>query len=955
MRPLPMPDLPTGPHRDLVVALHGLHHHAGWPSLRRLASGAGCSHTTVSKAFSSPAVPSWGTLELLVEALDGDTAQFRDLWLAATTPTNGSGRAAPTIAGRRTELAAVRRHLETGSGLLLVTGEAGIGKTTLVEAAAAGIDATVATGHCLPLSIEAPLMPVADALRSVLERDGGRWFEEALAESAAYVRGALTSLLPELMTSADAFPANAFARQHLFAAVAGVLEALGRLHPLGLFLEDLHWSDASTLELAERLGTTPVRVPVVATWRTDDPATSVEQSEWFVRVRRLPATTTLEVGPLDLEETAVQVEMVTGTRLSHDRAQRIYRRSRGHPLFTTHLASAPEQALPVFLAQVLDGRLEGLSAGADTVITTLAVADRGLPVPVLQVASGLERPELLRALRELAAAHLLAPAPTQDAQLAHPLLAESARRRLVSGEAADVHRRLAAALSGTPDHAPAEIAQHWQSAGDHAAELTWRVRAALDAQRRIAARTEVDHWLRALELWDEFAGPDLDVTRVEAELELIVALEEIGHDDVALRRALALLAQEGLTADERFEAHFHAASYTWGQRGPEQALALLDGIDTARDGDTLRAVRVLTLRANLLAAIGRHDDAAAASAAAVRLAREDGRPRTLFRALSCHVWHLGVTGDLAGATRAADECTRTLEETWGPGPVVGLAMMLTDVLLIHACPADEVVAAGSTALGLIEFYDLTDTQSHLVRANAADALLTAGRVWEAESVLGEVEPDAGYAAWPLKVMAAWAAAMRGEPTRALQLLNTAHQQDALAQLLLGKIAAEALLWSGRPEELLDRTLGTLEAILASPQARFAARPMVLVARAVADLGRQRHQWHARLVRLRGEADIDPLGPGPVPGDRAASTAQWAAELARLEGSETVEMWLRAATGWDQLCCPRDAAYCRWRAAQVALRGGRGTVASRLLKRAATDAREHVPLSRAIAATAVGAR
>ena len=62
--------------RELVDALHELHHRSGWPSLRRMASGLGVSHTTVSKAFSSPALPSWGTLELLVAGMGGDVQHF---------------------------------------------------------------------------------------------------------------------------------------------------------------------------------------------------------------------------------------------------------------------------------------------------------------------------------------------------------------------------------------------------------------------------------------------------------------------------------------------------------------------------------------------------------------------------------------------------------------------------------------------------------------------------------------------------------------------------------------------------------------------------------------------------------------------------------------------------------------------------------------------------------------
>src|SRR4051794_22214922 len=102
MGALPRPDLPPGPARELSNALHGLHHHAGWPSLRALAREAGVSPTTVSKSLSAAALPTWGTLELLVEAMHGDTGHFHELWLAASTPDRatdrGEGRP-PRIAG----------------------------------------------------------------------------------------------------------------------------------------------------------------------------------------------------------------------------------------------------------------------------------------------------------------------------------------------------------------------------------------------------------------------------------------------------------------------------------------------------------------------------------------------------------------------------------------------------------------------------------------------------------------------------------------------------------------------------------------------------------------------------------------------------------------------------------------------------------------------------------------
>lgn len=157
MGALPSPELPTGPRRDLVDALHDLHHRAGWPSLREMAREVGCSHTTVSAAFSEPRVPRWGLLELLVETLGGDTERFHHLWLEASAAAVSSSASpmapdavppvramaprqlpAPVRAfiGRESQLAALDELLHTdpdgGARLAVVTGTAGAGKTALV-------------------------------------------------------------------------------------------------------------------------------------------------------------------------------------------------------------------------------------------------------------------------------------------------------------------------------------------------------------------------------------------------------------------------------------------------------------------------------------------------------------------------------------------------------------------------------------------------------------------------------------------------------------------------------------------------------------------------------------------------------------------------------------------------------------------------------------------------------
>lgn len=122
MGALPKPLVPDGPVRVLFGALHQLHHTAGWPSLRDMAREVGCSHTTISVAFSEPRVPRWGLLELIVETLGGDTEQFHRLWLAASL--DDQAPSAPATATDRDEQAARPRPRELPAEVAGFTGRA---------------------------------------------------------------------------------------------------------------------------------------------------------------------------------------------------------------------------------------------------------------------------------------------------------------------------------------------------------------------------------------------------------------------------------------------------------------------------------------------------------------------------------------------------------------------------------------------------------------------------------------------------------------------------------------------------------------------------------------------------------------------------------------------------------------------------------------------------------------
>ena len=191
----------------------------------------------------------------------------------------------------------------------------------------------------------------------------------------------------------------------------------------------------------------------------------------------------------------------------------------------------------------------------------------------------------------------------------------------------------------------------------------------------------------------------------------------------------------------------------------------------------------------------------------------------------------------------------------------------------------------------------------------------------------------------------------------MTLLGQPHQRDLFVHLTLVVPRAEALLWMGRTGTAVELLTELLERTLDADTVTIAGHAFVMLARATADARDSGPSEDAtrHLLALRRDAMVDPLGPGTVPATRPACTIQWESELARVALRDTVDHWVRTATQWKLIGRRHDAAYCRWRGAQVALRQGQGTLAARLLRKAATDASEHVPLSEAIQRTAGGAR
>lgn len=967
MSALPRPDLPPGPHRDLVVELHGLHHRAGWPSLRALAARTGVSHTTVSKVFSAPALPTWGTLELLVEAMDGDTGELHRLWLAATNPSDVGPAPAPGIAGRRSELAAVRRHLEEGAGLLLVTGEAGMGKTTVLTSAVAQVQDTVlvACGRCLPLSSEVPLLPIADALRQLGRADDGRAAADAFHTCPPHVRDAVSVLLPEWSTETVAVPHadDRWLRQRLFLGVAELCHAVARSRPFAFALEDLHWADGLTLDLVEHL-VRDSQVRVLGSWRTDDPEVTEQHREWFARMLRDADTVPLE--PLTAEETWEQVRLLRPDATAED-AARIHVRSRGQPLFTEQLAQA-DAGHPTYLDDLLDRRVGHLAGPWWAVASVLGVADRRMTAPEVARAADVEEGLLADVLRDLREQRLV-DVDAGGVQLRHPLLAEAVRRRLLPGEAVTAHRAVAAALAAGSDPEPAEVARHWRAAGDADEERAWQVRAARAAAERYAGMQAAGHWLRALALWPPGAAEvdDPPVRRHEVVAGLAAQLDLAGRP----RDAVPVLESELALADpphlydvaERADllhqlARFNSSQFVTGDVGlrlVEQSIELYRTLPP-----TPGLAAALTWRGTELEWHGRRIDATLALAEAAQVAAEAG-DRQLERTVRAQwVWQLATLGH----DGALDEIERVVRDFGPDGDLprnLYVAIRHTDILLMAGRPADEVLRAAEPTLQQAARWEATTSRANVLLSNVAQALRRAGRLREAVQRLQvDTSNDVPDGVPFLHLERAMLEVLLGheeEARRRLGAFDVGHHEVVDTVLLAGRLHFAA--WMGDPADGIPLARAVLLGRHDEVAPGTAGDLLVLTARTAVDAstagtGSERRTVARSLDELRAAMHHDPFSRTSVLADRAC-LPQWDAERLRLLGQDTVEAWLGAATTWHDLERPHDAAYCRWRAAEAALREGRGTVAARVLKRAAVDAREHVPLTHAIAETAATGR
>ena len=271
----------------------------------------------------------------------------------------------PEIIGRRVELAAMADALERAAAgdpqLVVVGGAAGVGKSRLVaefsrRARTAG--ARVLVGDCLELvGGGLPFGPIAAILREAVRTTPA----DQLARLLGPARPELARLVPELSTGDDsaarAGPKGTppglsgpdvdatRAQVRLFEHLLGVLGRLGADAPTVVILEDVHWIDPSSRDLASFLvrSLRDERVMLVLTFRTEYLPRNSPEAVWLADLNRSPRMLMLTLEPFSAGETDVQLGAILGAGPDPALSAEVHRRSEGNPLFNEELLAAIRQ------------------------------------------------------------------------------------------------------------------------------------------------------------------------------------------------------------------------------------------------------------------------------------------------------------------------------------------------------------------------------------------------------------------------------------------------------------------------------------------------------------------------------------------------------------------------------------------------------------------------------------
>ncbi|WP_369370530.1 AAA family ATPase [Promicromonospora sp. Populi] len=709
-------------------------------------------------------------------------------------------------------LLAVGRASAGRPGLVLVGGDAGVGKTRLIShvAQAAGqAGASAVVVHCVDLGqVGIPYLPFTDALTQLQAGAAGPEAAARVAELVAE-RPALWRLL-EPGGSGDA---DHDERLQLFEGIARSLAVAGEpKRPLVLVVEDAHWADASTRDVLRFLAARArsENLLLVLTYRADDVDRRHPLRPLLAELSRLEHVERIDLQPFDEDELREFTTALAGAPLPAAGFAEVLDRSEGNAFFAEELLDAgPESAsLPWTLTEVLRTRLERLDPDVQQVLRIASVAGRRVREELLRAAAAQwGTPDLDAALREAVTQQVLV---VSDGKLEfrHALLAEALYADLLPGERSAVHRAYLAVIEqdgpdGMAIGSAAERAHHAYEGHDLPAALSASHDAALRARRLLAPEEELKHLEQVLALWESVPDAEDRIGRDRVDVALAAGEAAARAGDPMRAVKLTQRAADGIDDPVRRAGLQHVIVHrrldlpTWDEQPGEVETAVAQ-LRTALEILPERSPeRIWTnaLLARVSMIIDQDDDARVHAACAIEEARETGQSGALADALST----LAVL-DVADPDRAAALLDEARTAATDAGDV------LTEMRALYNAAANRFYAG-----------DLATAEQRV-----GDALSRAeelGLAWSTYTVnlriLQEVmlyfcgdltpRPVEGVPATSKHVMDAsrlYAAVARGDDDAIArgEALFDHWQSDGMIALVGGGSLVDALTWAGRYDD-----------------------------------------------------------------------------------------------------------------------------------------------------------
>lgn len=513
-------------------------------------------------------------------------------------------------------IALLHRSLHGDGSVVLISGEAGIGKTTLIERLAAHArqrSALVLSGQCYAPVTNQPFFP----WRQLYRADRG--------ESGS----------PRSPESID----SARSREELYELVAGDLRSTSLNQPVVVIIEDIHWADNASLELLRYVARQTPAQPMllVVSFRSDEPGPMAGLKQLLPEIVRESRAERIDLRRLDLQDVEGFIESrshshstmsAIGEIDSGSLSRYLFERSGGNPLFMTELLRdlgpdiSPDriqnQQVPSLVRQVIENRVDRLDESHRSLLATAAVIGQEIPIDLWQAVAGSDDDELAAVVESAVGNHLLTESGDGGSvRFVHGLIQETLYQSQVSLRRRRVHRQIAEWLADRPDPQAAVISHHFSRAGDRRA-VDWFIRAAENALRYYAAQDAITS-INRVEQFANHAGMEvpLDAYRLRARAKEMLGENEQARSD--LTRLLELARRQGDRLAEcqaLIEFGMLWASQDYQQCGVylHQALEIAETLE-----DELLRAQCLNRLANWQANIGEFDSAVTLHQQALRI------------------------------------------------------------------------------------------------------------------------------------------------------------------------------------------------------------------------------------------------------------------------------------------------------------------------------------------------